>query len=176
MPLDDITMPDLDVLFVGYNPGLKSEQTGHHFAGPGNLFWALLAESGLTGRRLTYHEDHELLYWRIGLVNLVDRATPGSADLSAEELVLGAEGLRRKVAEIAPKIVAFLGKDIFRSYRQWPKSRMVSWGIQPDGLNAGVWEAVLPNPSRRSTTPYDLRLRYFREVKGLAQWGPHPRP
>lgn len=176
MPLPDIVMPRLDILFVGYNPGMKSEETGHHFAGPGNLFWALLADADLTGRRLTFHEDHELLFWRIGLINLVDRASPGSADLTREELAEGAARLHARVRELAPKIVALLGKDIFRSYRGLSRSVAIPWGIQPDGMVPGVWEAVLPNPSRRSTMPYDLRLRYFRELKGLAEWGPHPRP
>lgn len=176
MPLPDIVMPGLDVLFVGYNPGMKSEETGHHFAGPGNLFWALLADSELTGHRLGYANDSDLLLWKLGLVNLVDRPTPGSADLTPDELRTGSVRLQGKVSRLVPKVTAFLGKDIFRSYRQWAKTVPCNWGIQRDGLVNGVWEAVLPNPSRRSTMPYELRLRYFREVKDLAQWGPHPRP
>jgi 5-formyltetrahydrofolate cyclo-ligase/TDG/mug DNA glycosylase family protein len=35
----------------------------------------------------------------------------------------------------------------------------------------GMWDFVAPNPSRRSTIAYDLRLRYFRELKGLIRWG-----
>lgn len=176
MPLEDIVMGHLDVLFVGYNPGMKSEQTGHHFAGPGNLFWALLADAGLTGQRLTYQSDDKLLVWRLGIVNLVDRATPGTADLEANELVHGGDRLRTRVAELQPKVVAFLGKDIFRAYRGLRPSVALSWGIQRDGLVQGVWEAILPNPSRRSTMPYGERLRYFHEVKTLVDWGPHPRP
>ncbi len=175
MALPDIVMPGLDVLFVGYNPGMKSADTGHHFAGPGNLFWALLADSNLTGHRLTWAQDHELLVWRLGLTNLVERETPGSADLVPDERRAGAAVLRQKLVRLKPKIVAFLGKDIFRAYRRLTASSTVSWGIQTDGLVDGVWEAVLPNPSRRSTMPYDLRLRYFSELKGLVEWGPHPR-
>ncbi|NMP22081.1 mismatch-specific DNA-glycosylase [Sulfobacillus sp. DSM 109850] len=169
-------MEHLDVLFVGYNPGMRSEETGHHFAGPGNLFWALLADSGLTGQRLTFEQDRELLFWRIGIVNLVDRPTPGTADLDPIELLQGGLRCRARVDQLRPKVVAFLGKEIFRYYRQMSKSAPITWGIQPDGLVAGVWEAVLPNPSRRSTMAYELRLRYFREVKQLSEWGPHPRP
>lgn len=176
MALPDIVMPGLDVLFVGYNPGLKSADTGHHFAGPGNLFWALLADANLTGHRLTWQEDHQLLVWRLGLTNLVARETLGSADLGPDERRSGARVLRHKIAQLNPKIVALLGKDIFRAYRNLPSNAGIAWGIQPDGLVTGVWEAVLPNPSRRSTMPYDLRLRYFSELKGLVEWGPHPRP
>lgn len=174
--LPDIVMPALDILFVGYNPGMKSAQTGRHFAGPGNLFWALLADSGITGRRLTYLEDHELLFWNVGLVNLVDRATPGSLDLRPDELRTGSVRLVKKVHDLRPKIVGLLGKDLYRHYRGLSRSATVPWGIQPDGVVDGIWDVVLPNPSRRSTMPYALRLRYFRELKGLAEWGPHPRP
>jgi len=169
-------MANLDVLFVGFNPGIKSGETGHHFAGPGNLFWALLADSGLTGRRLTPVQDHDLLFWKLGLVNIVDRVTPGSQDLTVDELVRGATRVRSHVAALSPKVVAFLGKDIFRYYRQMVKSQPVDWGIQPDGLVPGVWESLLPNPSRRSTILYALRLRYFQELQHLVVYGPHPKP
>ena len=35
------------MLLVGINPGVRSSQTGHHFAGYSNRFWKLLFESGL---------------------------------------------------------------------------------------------------------------------------------
>ena len=49
--------PGLRVLFVGINPGVRSALTGHHFAGPSNRFWKLLAESRLVPERLTFQED-----------------------------------------------------------------------------------------------------------------------
>lgn len=36
--LPDRIQPGLSILFVGINPGLKSAQVGHHFAGPSNRF------------------------------------------------------------------------------------------------------------------------------------------
>ena len=35
------------MLFVGINPGVRSAQTGHHFAGYSNRFWKLLFAAGL---------------------------------------------------------------------------------------------------------------------------------
>ena len=169
----DIVAPDLDVLFVGYNPGTKSGSSGHHFAGPGNLFWALLADSGLTGHRLRPEQDREILAWRLGITNIVDRVTPGSQDLNGDELTEGAHRLHRKIHRLAPKLVTFLGKDIYRAYAQSPKSSVMAWGLQHNS-DSGVLYYVAPNPSRRSTLPYDLRLRYFREVKNLVIWGTEP--
>jgi mismatch-specific thymine-DNA glycosylase len=39
--------PEVRILFVGINPGLRSAATGHHFAGHSNRFWKLLFESKL---------------------------------------------------------------------------------------------------------------------------------
>ncbi len=155
---------------------MRSQQKGHHFAGSGNYFWRLLADSGLTPRLLTYYEDGELLAYQLGLVNLVTRATPGSADLDRQELSQGAPMLRQALVQYQPKIVAFLGKDVFRGYRQLRYTKPCDWGVQPDSHRAGIWEVVLPNPSRRSTIPYSLRLHYFCLLKALVDDGPHPRP
>ncbi len=46
--LDDVIAPNLDVLFVGINPGLWSGATGHHFARPGNRFWRAIQLAGFT--------------------------------------------------------------------------------------------------------------------------------
>jgi TDG/mug DNA glycosylase family protein len=42
--------PNLDVVFVGINPGLWSGAVGHHFARPGNRFWKALHGAGFTER------------------------------------------------------------------------------------------------------------------------------
>jgi G:T/U-mismatch repair DNA glycosylase len=44
--LKDRSAPELRVLFVGINPGVRSAITGHA-AGYSNRFWKLLFESGL---------------------------------------------------------------------------------------------------------------------------------
>ncbi|CAB1130223.1 G:T/U mismatch-specific uracil/thymine DNA-glycosylase [Candidatus Hydrogenisulfobacillus filiaventi] len=160
----DILGPGLAVLFVGYNPGRYSGAGGHHFAGPGNLFWALLYESGLTGQRLSPERDHELLLWHLGVTNLVARVTPGSADLTVAELAAGADRLRSLLRRWRPRAVAFLGKDLYRAYAGWSASRPVEWGLQPVPAAPGVGAWVLPNPSRRSTVPYGLRLHLFRRL------------
>jgi len=46
--LPNLIKPDLKILFVGINPGTRSAEVGHHFAGRSNRFWKFLFESGLT--------------------------------------------------------------------------------------------------------------------------------
>ena len=45
MRLSDRVRPPVNVLFVGINPGIRSAEIGHHFAGYSNRFWKLLWES-----------------------------------------------------------------------------------------------------------------------------------
>ena len=35
----DIIKPELAILFIGFNPGKRSAETGRHFAGHSNRFW-----------------------------------------------------------------------------------------------------------------------------------------
>src|SRR4051794_36792622 len=78
--LADRIAPDLRVLFVGINPGVRSAQTGHHFAGFSNRFWKLLHESGLVPQPVTFEDDDRLTEWGYGITNLIARPTPGIDD------------------------------------------------------------------------------------------------
>ncbi|WP_053960070.1 mismatch-specific DNA-glycosylase [Sulfobacillus thermosulfidooxidans] len=170
----DIIAQGLDVLFVGYNPGVASESQCHHFAGPGNLFWALLVDSQLTPYRLRPENDRELLLFRLGITNMVERMTPSSTDLSLREMRLGAQTLEAKIRQFQPKMVCFLGKDIYRAFMGYKRSIPVSWGYVVGNNMDGPGFFVAPNPSRRSTIPYGLRLYYFRSLANIVRYGAHP--
>jgi TDG/mug DNA glycosylase family protein len=160
----DVIGPDLWVLFCGINPSLYSGATGHHFARPGNRFWPALYGAGFTDRLLAPSEDHELLARGLGITNLVERATAAAAELSAEELAVGGELLRAKVARYRPRVLAILGISAYRLAFGVPKA---SLGRQPDALhNTAVW--VMPNPSGLNAhyTPAELARVYgeFRQA------------
>jgi TDG/mug DNA glycosylase family protein len=139
----DVIADDLAVLFCGINPGLYSGATRHHFARPGNRFWPVLHKAGFSDRLLTPFDEDELLARRIGVTNLVKRATATAAELDKDELQRGARILARKVRLRRPTFVAFLGIDAYRSAFQRPKVRL---GEQEQALEgARVW--VLPNAS-----------------------------
>src|SRR6476661_5084547 len=103
--LTDQIGPGLRVLFVGINPGVRSAVTGHHFAGPSNRFWKLLAESGLVPRRLTFEEDVRLGEFGFGITNLVPRPSPGIDDLKPAEYVAGWKALEAKIRKHKPEVV-----------------------------------------------------------------------
>ena len=61
--LRDRIKPGTRVLFVGINPGIRSAQTGHHFAGYSNRFWKLLFESRLVPEPIDWQSDSRLPEW-----------------------------------------------------------------------------------------------------------------
>jgi double-stranded uracil-DNA glycosylase len=139
----DVIAPGLAVLFCGINPGLMSEATGHHFARPGNRFWPALHMSGFTPRRLRPSEQGRLIEYRIGVTNVVQRASARADELTRDELVAGGLVLERKVREFQPGWLAVLGVGAYRMAFDRPKAVV---GMQPDRIGgARVW--VLPNPS-----------------------------
>jgi double-stranded uracil-DNA glycosylase len=139
----DLLAPGLRVLFCGINPGLYSGATGHHFARPGNRFWPALHAAGFTSHLVRPHEERELLEARLGITNLVARATATAAELSVEELRRGRAALARKARRYRPRCVAVLGIGAYRIAFERPRAVP---GRQEESLGPStLW--VLPNPS-----------------------------
>jgi TDG/mug DNA glycosylase family protein len=133
----------LKVLFCGINPGLVSAATGHHYAGPGNRFWAALHLSGFTPTRLRPDHQSALPPLGLGLTNLVARPTARADELTTAELTAGGRRLRVLLADRAPRWLAVVG---VTAYRTAFARRGAAIGAQEDRLDdARVW--VLPNPS-----------------------------
>src|SRR5690606_41884004 len=110
---------NMKILFIGYNPSLKSGETGHHYANPNNRFWKILEESGLTPRRYSPYEDFKLLLeYGYGFTNIVSRPTKSAEEITKEEYQVGRENLRRKIEEYKPKIACFVGKGVYLEYSE----------------------------------------------------------
>lgn len=167
--VEDVLAPGLKVVFVGVNPGRKSASRGHHFAGPNNHFWRLLHEAGFTPRLLKPEEDVLLPHYGLGVTNIVARATRGEQDLDWEEFLVGGEELREKIRRYRPRLVILLGKQAYRGYAGFKQSASVEWGFQNRETVPGVREFLAPNPSSRSTIPYERRLEWFRAVKSALE-------
>lgn len=167
----DLIRPGLRVLFVGLNPGRWTATKAHHFAGPGNHFWRLLFDAGFTPSRFAPEEDANLLDLGYGVTNIVSRATRGEEGLTWSELQAGGETLRAQVANVKPKVVALLGKQVYRAYAGLTRSAAFPWGLQERESVPGVREFAAPNPSARSTIPYEARLALFQELRALADGG-----
>jgi TDG/mug DNA glycosylase family protein len=141
--IEDVAAPGLRVLFCGINPGLWSAATGHHFARPGNRFWPALHLSGFTPRQLRPDEQRELLAHRLGITNMVARATARADELTPQELRDGGIRLTELVDRLRPAALAVVGLGAYRTAFAQPAA-----GTGPRAERIGntlVW--VLPNPS-----------------------------
>ena len=174
-PLRDRIGPDVDVLFVGINPGVRSALTGHHFAGFSNRFWKLLYQSGLVPEPITYEDDDRLPDWHFGITNIVARATPGIDTLLPHEYVSGRRRLLAKIRRFRPRIVALVGVTVFRA--MFPEHRgPVRLGLQSEALG-GAAVFVLPNTSGRNANfSYAEMLAAFKQLKQSSAVLHAPRP
>lgn len=164
--LTDIISKDLEVIFCGINPGLKSALDGHHFSGQSNRFWKVLYHAGFTSHEIEPVNDAAILDSGYGLTTAVARATARADELSKEEFDNSIEAFKTKMTHFHPKYIAFLGK---AAYVAFSGKKQISWGYQAeDFCGAKVW--VLPNPSglNRGFTLSDLISSYkelFQQLK-----------
>ncbi|MFP7654883.1 G/U mismatch-specific DNA glycosylase [Chryseobacterium proteolyticum] len=156
--LTDIIAKDLNIIFCGINPGLKSADDGHHFSGRSNRFWKVLHQSGFTPYQIEAVHDTTILDFGYGLTTAVARPTSRADELSKEEFDQSLEIFKSKITTFHPKYVAFLGK---AAYQAFSGKKQISWGKQSeDFCGAKVW--ILPNPSglNRGFTFEDLFHSY----------------
>jgi TDG/mug DNA glycosylase family protein len=138
--LPDTVGPDMRALIVGLNPSVLSADRGVGFARPGNRFWPAATASGLVTRPLD--PFHALRVDRVGMTNLVRRATVSAKDLTGAEYTEGARRLERLVRWLRPAGVVFVGVTGYRIAVD--KSATTGW--QPADF-AGVRTYVMPNTS-----------------------------
>ena len=176
--LPDHIRPGARVLFIGINPGLRSAEVGHHFAGHSNRFWRLMHESRLLPEHVTCEDDARLPEFGFGITNLIRRATAGIDSLRAEEYARGRRALLARIKSCRPEVVALVGVTVYRALFATSSSRGTRQtaphtrtshpfrlGMQRETL-AGTRIFVLPNPSgRNATVSYDAMLAAFRRLK-----------
>src|SRR6516162_6127993 len=158
----DLVAKNLIVLFAGINPGLYTAAIGHHFGRPGNRFWPALRGGGFTPRLLSPFENGLLLDLKLGITNVVERATARADELTADELRAGGRRLEAKVRRWRPTVVAFVGIGSYRIVSGVKDARV---GLQKD-LFGGSHAWVLPNPSGLNAhyLPADL-ARLFGDLR-----------
>ena len=163
--LPDILVQNMKILFVGFNPGLRSGSIGHHYAGHSNRFWKLLADAQLTPRRYRPEEDSELAGLGFGLTNIVARVTKTAAEISPEEYEIGRRRLKALIGLYNPKIVAFNGIGV---YSQYAERRKVVAGVQENPVILGVIDFVLPSPSGLVRLSYPEMVDLYKKLKALS--------
>ncbi|OCA85018.1 mismatch-specific DNA-glycosylase [Pseudobacillus wudalianchiensis] len=160
-PIRDHLREDLDILFVGFNPSLRSGETGHHFANPHNRFWTILHRAGLTERKYSSEEDASLLNIGYGLTNIVARPTRNAEEITKEEYDEGRERLKKKISLYKPRIVCFVGKGV---YQQYSGRKKVPWGMQAESIVPGVLDFVAPSSSGLVRMKIDEIIAIYKEL------------
>ncbi len=163
--LPDYLGKKMKILFIGYNPGLRSAELGHHYAGRSNSFFPFLYKSGLISKPLTYKDDALLLPdYGYGLTNLVSRPSLGIKDLTREDYREGAKVLREKLSLYQPRIAAYVGIGI---YKNFSARQQIKPGVQKDSIVEGVSDFVLPSTSGLNRMPYNEKMAWFIKLKNF---------
>lgn len=161
--LPDYLADGMKILFIGYNPGLRSAALGHHYAGRSNAFFPLLFRAGLLREPLDYADDARLLpEYGYGLTNLVDRPTAGIKDLNAEDYAAGRRRLLEILRRYRPGIAAYIGVGVYKHLTGRTK---VGHGRQEESAVPGVTDFVLPSTSGLNALPLLEKERWFRRLK-----------
>ena len=152
--LPDLLRPGLRLVFCGSAPSRASAARQAYYAGPGNRFWPILAEAGLTPRRFAPAEYPGLLELGIGLTDLAKQASGMDRELPPG--AYDPHGLRARLRAIRPAMLAFTGKAAAAAALGRPGASLAygrtAWeepGLPP------VW--VLPSTSGAARGFWDAR-------------------
>jgi TDG/mug DNA glycosylase family protein len=155
--LPDLLRHDLDLVFVGINPGLYSVERGRYFARATSRFWPAFSRSRLSaparralGRRvLRPDDDATLLRFGIGFTDVVKRPSRNAAEVSAADFQLWAPRLLARLRRYRPRVACFHGVTGYRAFvRYGLRLDHDDWTLGPQSLTLGSTHVFLvPNPS-----------------------------
>lgn len=149
--LPDRLPPGLRLVFCGTAAGTASARRGHYYAGPGNRFWPMLRETGLTPRLFTPEEDHLLPGLGIGLTDLCKTAFGPDAQIPRESF--DPEGLFQRITLARPRHLAFTSLTAARLALGQP--RLGPGALAPDPRLPGIGLWALPSPSGLARATFD---------------------
>ncbi len=133
--LPDLLRPKLDLVVCGTAVGERSAAQKTYYAYPGNKFWSILADTGLTPYRLAPKEYKKLLVYGIGLTDLAKRRSGSDEGLRAADFDVA--GFRQKIERVRPRILAFNGKKAASIYFE-VRTTKIAYGRQLDGIGSTV--------------------------------------
>jgi double-stranded uracil-DNA glycosylase len=162
MILPDYLVDALDVVFCGTAAGDRSALHGHYYAGPGNRFWQMLSDTGLTPKLLTPEDDSLVTQYGIGLTDLVKHHSGSDSSLRRE--MYDVTEFERKVVRHAPRLIAFNGKAGAAAFLGLATTKLVSIGLQNQMIGkARIY--VLPSTSGNARAHWDQKP--WHELAGL---------
>lgn len=156
--LPDVLRNNLKIVFCGTAAGDRSARLQMYYAGPGNKFWKVLHEVGLTPRVLAPSEYVDLPQYSLGLTDLVKDAS--GVDDSIDFTNEGTETLRDKIIRLQPRVLCFNGKRAAQEFL----SRSVSYGVQPEQIGT---TRIFVAPSTSGAANGFWNIEWWRELAKL---------
>jgi TDG/mug DNA glycosylase family protein len=154
--LPDYLAPNLDLVFIGINPGTFSVRRGHYFARGTTRFWPALSASklslpirqGLGIPLLRPEHDVELRRFGIGLTDVVKRPTANAAELDPHEFEVWVPRLITTLRRYKPNVACFHGLTGYRPFLKYglKESGQPILGAQTQTIGQTKL-FVVPNPS-----------------------------
>lgn len=148
--------PGLDLIFIGFNPGIESSRSQHHYAHHTNAFWKLFNEAKILEKSLSHQgqgidpndkllksllkqckaeNDLQLVKYNIGFSDLVLRCTRAALELSMAEKLQNVPRLLQEFREAKPKKVAIIGKGIWEVFIKYLQDKSpIEYGLQPKSI------------------------------------------
>ncbi len=136
------------VLVCGLNPSIVAADAGYGYAGATNRFWRAAVGAGLLAAERARRPLDALATDGVGMTDLVKRATPRAAELTAKDYRAGWARVRSMVEWLRPGAVLFVGLAGWRAavepgaHAGWqpPGTCPVPAYVMPStsGLNAGT--------------------------------------
>lgn len=171
--LPDYLRRNLNLVFIGINPGLYSVQRGHYFARSTSRFWpafsaSSLSESvrlGLGVDKLLPVHDELLPHFGIGLTDVVKRASANASDLTDADFESWAPLLIEKLRHYRPLVACFHGLTAYRPFLRiaLKSDHRPSLGPQPHVIGkTRIYVVPNPSPANAHFTPADQAAWYDR--------------
>ena len=141
--LPDQMREGLRLVFVGTAASKRSASDGHYYAHPGNRFWGILHEAGITERRYEPHEFGALLLLGIGFTDLSKSHAGMDHQMSAQSVDVSA--FRSKMEKYRPKAIAFTSKNAASLFYNKPTGSILLGRQTPEPGSSEIF--VLSSPS-----------------------------
>ncbi|MFL6480161.1 MAG: uracil-DNA glycosylase family protein [Nitrososphaera sp.] len=154
---------NMKILFVGINPHHGSFRRGVPFSN-NKMFWYLLNRAGIINESIRDLKDDTRLKqiytkkfnqeYRLGFVNLVNRATRDISQLMKGEENKGRKHVVSIIKRYEPQVVCFIGKISFEKFSQ---SKDFDFGWQQDIYNSKTFLMHFPIRGRAEVRVCELR-------------------
>ena len=170
--LPDYLRDNLDLVFVGINPGAYSAEVGHYYATPRNRFWHAVNGANLLGQGIIVgpNDDSRMGGWGIGFTDVVKRSTSNAAGLRTADFRKWIPVLEKKLLKYQPKVVCFNGIIALGKYLFYSANITEKRSLGPQSRKIGSSHIFLVPNSSPANASYSLETLVYWYKKRVCSW------